>query len=102
MTMRDAPRKTPRWRTEGFAIPGDLFRSGNARLARLRACCSLGGLQGSCLIAALSPKASATLARRCLQWMIRDFSGLTAGRLVDEIEAIKTNVDGDAWSAIEG
>ncbi len=55
----------------------------------------------ACLIATLSPKASATLARRCLQGMIRDFWGVRPGRLVDEIEAIKEKVDGDAWAAIE-
>ena len=35
----------------------------------------------ACLIAALSPKASATLARRCLQGMIRDFWAVKPGRL---------------------
>lgn len=56
----------------------------------------------ACLIATLSPKASATLARRCLQGMIRDFWSVKPGRLVDEIRAIEHKVDGDAWSAIEG
>lgn len=42
----------------------------------------------SCLIADLSPKASATLARRCLQGMIRDFCAVKPGRLVDEIDAL--------------
>lgn len=56
----------------------------------------------ACQIAKLSPKASATLARRCLQGMIRDFWGVKAGRLVDEIQAIHDKVDGDAWTAIEG
>ena len=37
----------------------------------------------ACLIAVLSPKASATLARRCLQGMIRDFWGISKPRLVD-------------------
>jgi hypothetical protein len=31
----------------------------------------------ACSILNLSPKASATLARRCLQGMIRDFWGIT-------------------------
>ena len=35
----------------------------------------------------LSPKASATLSRRCLQGMIRDFWGISKARLVDEIDA---------------
>ena len=55
----------------------------------------------ACLIAALSPKASATLARRCLQGMIRDFWAVKPGRLVDEIKAIEKRVDADAWEAIE-
>lgn len=45
------------------------------------------------LIRELSPKASATLARRCLQGMIRDFAGITRGRLIDEIRALRTAID---------
>jgi hypothetical protein len=55
----------------------------------------------ACLIANLSPKASATLARRCLQGMIRNFWEVKPGRLVDEIKAIENRVDADAWRAIE-
>jgi hypothetical protein len=55
----------------------------------------------SCLIRHLSPKASATLARRCLQGMIRDFWGVSKARLVDEIEAIEQKVDPLTWSAID-
>ena len=55
----------------------------------------------ACLIATLSPKASATLARRCLQGMIRDFWAVKPGRLIDEIKAIEEHVDADAWGAIE-
>ena len=56
----------------------------------------------ACLIAELSPKASATLSRRCLQGMIRDFWGVSKGRLVDEIDAIKDKIDELAWNAIDG
>ncbi|HGW3588717.1 DUF4145 domain-containing protein [Serratia sp. 2C06] len=52
------------------------------------------------LICNLSPKASATLARRCIQGMIRDFWGVKAGRLVDEINAIEGQVDHGTWEAI--
>ena len=52
-------------------------------------------------IKSLSPKASATLARRCIQGIIRDFWGVKKGRLFDEIEAIKDNVDPITWSAID-
>lgn len=55
----------------------------------------------ACLIKDLSPKASATLARRCLQGMIRDFWGISKDRLVDEIEAIKNKVDPKIWEAID-
>jgi hypothetical protein len=55
----------------------------------------------ACLICDLSPKASATLARRCLQGMIRDYWGVSKGRLVDEIKEIEGKVDRLAWDAIE-
>jgi hypothetical protein len=57
--------------------------------------------QEACLIRDLSPKASATLSRRCLQGIIRDFWGIKPGRLVDEIDQIKGNVDSITWDAIE-
>jgi hypothetical protein len=47
----------------------------------------------ACLIRDLSPKASATLTRRCLQGMIRDFAGISKPRLIDEIKALKVAVD---------
>lgn len=55
----------------------------------------------ACAIRDLSPKASATLSRRCLQGIIRDFWKVKAGRLVDEIAAIKEKVDPVTWDAIE-
>lgn len=55
----------------------------------------------ACLIASDSPKASATLARRCLQGMIRDFWKIKKRNLSDEIEAIKGKTDSDTWSAID-
>ena len=48
-----------------------------------------------------SPKASATLARRCLQGMIRDFWGIKEKRLIDEINALKGKVSAAQWSAID-
>ncbi|MCC9941930.1 DUF4145 domain-containing protein, partial [Streptococcus agalactiae] len=41
----------------------------------------------------LSPKASATLSRRCLQGMIRDFWKVTGPSLYDELEKIKDKVE---------
>lgn len=55
----------------------------------------------ACKIVELSPKASATLSRRCLQGMIRDFWDVKRGRLVDEIAAIEEKVDSDTWAAID-
>ena len=43
----------------------------------------------ACKIESLSPKASATLARRCLQGMIRDFCGISDSSLHREIEELK-------------
>lgn len=55
----------------------------------------------ACLIKELSAKASATLSRRCLQGIIRDFWGVKKGRLVDEINAIQEKVDPITWQAID-
>jgi hypothetical protein len=55
----------------------------------------------ACLILNLSPKASATLSRRCMQGMIRNFWGVSKQRLVDEIEAIQDLIDPLTWQAIE-
>ena len=55
----------------------------------------------ACLIKDLSPKASATLSRRCLQGILRDFWTVKAGRLVDEIAQVKDKVDPITWEAIE-
>lgn len=43
----------------------------------------------SCLIKDLSPKASATLSRRCLQGIIRGFWGIKKGRLIDEMNELR-------------
>jgi hypothetical protein len=55
----------------------------------------------ACLIRDLSPKASATLSRRCLQGMIRDYWGIAKARLIDEIGELKGKVDGITWKAID-
>ena len=46
----------------------------------------------ACRIRDLSPKASATLTRRCLQGMIRDFCNIAKGSLNDEIKALEVAV----------
>ena len=56
----------------------------------------------ACRIRDLSPKASATLSRRCLQGMIRDFWEVKdKSNLRQEIEAIKEKVDTSTWEAID-
>lgn len=46
-----------------------------------------------CAIRELSPKASATIIRRCLQGMIRDFCGISKRRLIDEIRELRERVN---------
>lgn len=49
----------------------------------------------------LSPKASATLSRRCIQGIIRDFWDIKGKKsLYKEINAIQDKVDDDVWNAI--
>ncbi len=55
----------------------------------------------ACRIRDLSPKASATLARRCLQGMIRDFWGIKDSTLKKEIDALEEKVDTDVWESID-
>jgi hypothetical protein len=64
--------------------------------------------QEACKILNLSPKASATLARRAIQGMIRDFWKIKKPQdykgmwsLKNEIEAIEGLVDPDVWTAID-
>jgi hypothetical protein len=49
-----------------------------------------------------SPKASATLARRCLQGMIRDFWEIKKKNLAAAISALKGKVEPRAYAAIDG
>lgn len=55
----------------------------------------------ACRIRDLSPKASATLARRCLQGMIRDFWGIKKSTLKSEIDALEKLVHPLTWEAID-
>lgn len=55
----------------------------------------------ACRIRDLSPKASATLARRCLQGMIRNFWGIKKARLKNEIDELEDKVDADTWTSID-
>jgi len=56
----------------------------------------------ACAIRELSPKAAATLIRRCLQGMIRDFCKISKSRLVDEINTLRELVkEGKAPRGVE-
>jgi hypothetical protein len=55
----------------------------------------------ACKVVPLSPKAAATLVRRCLQGMIRDFWGISKSRLIDEVNALEGQVDPATWKAID-
>lgn len=55
----------------------------------------------ACKIRDLSPKASATLSRRCLQGMIRNFHGISKSTLFDEIKDLKGKISQDVWDSID-
>lgn len=55
----------------------------------------------ACAISGLSPKASATLSRRCLQGMIRDFWGIKKNNLSEAINELKDKIPADLWQAID-
>ncbi len=50
----------------------------------------------------LSPKASATLSRRCLQGMIRDFWNITKNNLYEEISELKDKIPAKQWEVLNG
>ena len=55
----------------------------------------------ACAILYRSPKASATLARRCLQGMIRDYWGISKRTLYDEISELREKLQPDLWMALD-
>ena len=52
-------------------------------------------------IVTLSPKASATLARRCLQGILTDFFKLKPGNLVEQFSQVKSKLDPLSWETIK-
>lgn len=56
----------------------------------------------ACAIAFLSPKASATLARRCLQGIIRDFWGIRESNLSKAINQLDGKIPAKQWQVIDG
>lgn len=55
----------------------------------------------ACLIVNDSPKASATLSRRCLQGIIRDFWKISKPKLINEIKELEGKIDASTWRAID-
>lgn len=55
----------------------------------------------ACKIADLSPKAAATLARRCLQGMISDFHKTKSDQLKKAIDELKDVIEPALWEAID-
>ena len=55
----------------------------------------------ACAIESLSPKASATVARRCVQQVIRGFFSVSKAKLYDEIQEIKGRVSPETWEAVD-
>lgn len=56
----------------------------------------------ACLIRDLSAKSAATLARRALQGILRDFYKAKPGKLVNEIDALKDTMEPELLDAIHG
>lgn len=55
----------------------------------------------ACAVEDLSPKASAALARRSLQGVLKNFYGRDENRLVDQIKNLKGHVDSTLWEALD-
>lgn len=55
----------------------------------------------ACAILKLSPKASATLSRRCLQGMIRDFWSIDESNLSRAINQLECKVPAQQWRVID-
>lgn len=56
----------------------------------------------ACSILDTSPKAAATLARRCLQGMIHDFWKIKSSNLANEIEQLKDKIPADQYRVLSG
>lgn len=54
----------------------------------------------ACAILKLSPKSSATLARRCLQGMIRDFWEINESNLKKAIDNLENKIPAKQWAVI--
>jgi len=55
----------------------------------------------ACKILGLSPKASATISRRCIQGMIRDFWQISKRTLNEEINELRGKIDTNIWQGID-
>lgn len=55
----------------------------------------------ACAIVPDSPKAAATLARRAIQGIVRDYWEVKPGNLANEIDQLKDDIEPDTWGAID-
>jgi hypothetical protein len=102
VTLHKYRYERPSWKTGDIIQQWDLIPASNAKVFPDYVPIVIrNDYAEACAIKKLSPKASATLSRRCLQGMIRDFWGISKARLIDEIEAIKDKVDPLTWQAID-
>lgn len=62
----------------------------------------LNDYEEACAIVNLSPKASATLSRRCLQGMIRDFWDIKESNLAKAIGQLEHKIPVPQWRVIDG
>lgn len=56
----------------------------------------------ACAVLEINPNVAATLARRCMQAIVRDFYAVQKNTLADELDALKDKLDPAVWEAIEG
>lgn len=93
----DFPHELPKRKTyilEPSSIARPLHKSVPERIVK--------DYNEACAIIAQSPQASATLSRRVLQAMVRDFWGVQDKRsLYDEINAIRDKIDVELFAAID-
>jgi len=102
MSIHEARFSQNQWRTERILQTWNLIPPSKAKtFPSFVPQVVIDDYNEACLICDLSPKASATLSRRCLQGILRDFWKVKPGRLFDEIDAVKDKIDPITWEAID-
>lgn len=102
ITLHDREMNAPIWKVYSAKRSWKLIPQSDAKvLPKYIPAPIVQDYREACAIKNLSPKASATLARRCMQGIIRDFWGISKRRLIDEIDTIREKVDPLTWGAID-